>query len=198
MTACGLQHRLAAHIGRAANSRWALPVLGLVSFANSSLFPVTPTVLLVPMALADRSRALNLAHLCVATAVLGGLVGYAVGFYSMDTLGLVFVRFYGLEAEYAVMREWFGTWGGWAVALSGFTPAPYKVFALAAGALGMDMPEFIAASCINRGVRFYLVAIPIRYYGDAMLRILAERKILVILGVCAAFAMLWLVGRALA
>lgn len=192
-----VQGRILAWVARISATRWAVPCLALISFANSSLFPVTPTVLLVPMALADRGRAMRLAHVCLVSSVAGGFVGLVIGRFFMDTLGAQFVRFYGIEGEYALMRHWFAEWGGWAVALAGFTPAPYKVFALTAGALHMDLPSFLAASIVNRGLRFYMVALPIRYYGDRMLSLLEERRGLVFGFVALALAVLFAVRRLL-
>lgn len=180
-------------VARVSDTRWALPCLAIISFANSSLFPVTPTVLLVPMALANRARAMRLAHICLVSAVAGGLLGFVVGRYFMDILGMPLIRVYGVEDEFALMGRWFEEWGGWAVALAGFTPAPYKVFALTAGALHMDVPSFILASMVNRGLRFYLVALPIRYYGDRMLFLLEERRGLVIVGVLLLVAVLFII-----
>lgn len=179
----GLQRRVLDRVARVSETRWALPCLALISFANSSLFPVTPTVLLVPMALANRGRAMHLAHICLVSAVAGGLLGFVVGRYFMDTLGSPLIHLYGVENEFSLMRRWFEEWGGWGVALAGFTPAPYKVFALTAGALHMDVPSFLLASVVNRGLRFYLVALPIRYYGDRMLTLLEGRRGLLVTGV---------------
>lgn len=191
--AAGLQRRFMGWVARVSDTRWAVPCLALISFANSSLFPVTPTVLLVPMALANRARAMRLAHICLVSAVAGGLLGFVVGRYFMDILGMPLIRVYGVEDEFARMGQWFEEWGGWAVALAGFTPAPYKVFALTAGALHMNVPSFILASMVNRGLRFYLVALPIRYYGDRMLSLLEERRGLVVAGVLLLLAALFII-----
>jgi len=131
--------------------------LGALSFAESSVFPVPPDVMLAPMCLAQPRKAWQLALLTTLASVAGGLFGYAIGYFAMEAvLPWVEASRYGPAYQRAV--EWFAQWGFWAVFLAGFSPIPYKMFTLAAGVLSMALLPFAAASLIGRGARFFLVA----------------------------------------
>lgn len=136
-----------------------------VSFAESSFFPIPPDVMLIPMVLSRPSRAWNLAAITTLFSILGGLLGYAIGFYAFEWLGQPIVEAFHYEASYSKLVNWFSTYGFIAVVLAGFTPIPYKLFTLAAGATLMDLPLFIVGSIVGRGLRFFLVAALIRYLG---------------------------------
>ena len=146
------------------HARWYLAGL---SFAESSFFPVPPDVMLAPMTLARPERWYRLAFLTTITSVLGGLAGYAIGFFALDLIE-PFLRERGYWEGYLQARTWFETWGFWAVFVAGFSPVPYKLFTISAGALGMFLPTFALASFVGRGARFYLVAGLIRLGGPAM------------------------------
>jgi len=131
--------------------------LGALSFAESSVFPVPPDVMLAPMCLAQPRKAWQLALLTTLASVAGGLFGYAIGYFAMEAvLPWVEASRYGPAYQRAV--EWFAQWGFWAVFLAGFSPIPYKMFTFAAGVLSMALLPFAAASLIGRGARFFLVA----------------------------------------
>lgn len=138
--------------------------LGALSFAESSFFPIPPDVMLAPMVLARPSRAAFLAGLTTAASVLGGLAGFAIGVLAMDMVMPLLERF-GYADEFERARHWFDQWGFWAVLLAGFSPIPYKVFTIAAGALAMPLVPFAAASLVGRGSRFYLVATLVAWGG---------------------------------
>ncbi|MDX1442467.1 MAG: YqaA family protein [Gammaproteobacteria bacterium] len=147
--------------------------LGGLSFAESSFFPIPPDVMLAPMALAKPQSAWNYALLTTITSVLGGLLGYFIGYFALELVdGLM--RETGYWEGYLRAREWFNEWGFWAVFLAGFSPIPYKVFTISAGALAMNLPLFALASFIGRGGRFFLVAGLIRLGGERMERALRE------------------------
>lgn len=131
--------------------------LGALSFAESSFFPIPPDIMLAPMVLAERRRGLALAALTTVTSVLGGIAGWLIGYFAFDAIqGLLGSM--GYLDDYARVNAWFERWGFLAVLLAGFSPVPYKLFTIAAGALAMSLPLFVVASAIGRGARFFLVA----------------------------------------
>lgn len=145
-------------------ARW---YLGALSFAESSFFPVPPDVMLAPMTLARPVDAWRLAALTTVASVLGGVLGYLIGYFALDLVEPWMVSA-GYWEGYLQVRGWFQTWGFWAVLAAGFSPIPYKVFTIAAGALAMFLPAFVLASVIGRGGRFFLVAGLIRWGGAPM------------------------------
>jgi membrane protein YqaA with SNARE-associated domain len=145
--------------------------LGALSFAESSFFPIPPDVMLAPMALARPEHAWRYALLTTVTSVLGGLFGYLIGHYALEMVVPLIERA-GYAAQYARVREWFGEWGFWAVFVAGFSPIPYKLFTIAAGALSMNLAPFVIASALSRGARFYMVAGIMVWGGARMERLL--------------------------
>lgn len=141
--------------------------LGAVSFAESSFFPIPPDVLLAPMVLARPQRAWKLAAWTTLTSVAGGVLGLTLGAVAIDSLQPL-LQDHGYWDSYLRARQWFATWGFWAVIVAGFSPIPYKVFALAAGAASMLLPLFVVASIVGRGGRFFLVAALIALGGRRM------------------------------
>lgn len=137
--------------------RHAAWYLGGLSFAESSFFPVPPEVMLVPMSLANPARAWRFASITTLASVVGGLFGYLIGYHAFDMIE-PWLRTTSHWAGYEAAVDWFGRWGFWAVFISGFSPIPYKVFTIAAGALSMALLPFALASLIGRGARFFLVA----------------------------------------
>lgn len=131
--------------------------LGGLSFAESSFFPIPPDVMLAPMCLASPKKAWGFAFLTTATSVLGGMFGYVIGLYAFSAIE-PFLRDSSYWQSYQLAVEWFQKWGFWAVFVAGFSPIPYKVFTIAAGAMAMAFPPFVLASIIGRGGRFFLVA----------------------------------------
>lgn len=145
-------------------ARW---YLGGLSFAESSFFPIPPDVMLAPMALARPVDAWRLALLTTLTSVAGGVLGYVIGYFALDLIEPWLVSA-GHWEGYLRARDWFETWGFWAVLAAGFSPIPYKMFTIAAGALAMFLPVFVLASIVGRGGRFFLVAGLIRWGGAPM------------------------------
>ena len=137
--------------------RHAPAYLGALSFAESSFFPIPPDVMLAPMVLARPARAAWLAGLTTITSVIGGLAGFAIGVWAIDAVMPLLERFEYVD-EFERASAWFVKWGFWAVLAAGFSPIPYKVFTIAAGALAMNLPIFAVASVVGRGARFYMVA----------------------------------------
>lgn len=141
--------------------------LGGLSFAESSFFPIPPDVMLAPMTLAQPAEATRLAVITTVASVIGGLAGYAIGYFAID-LAQAWLVSAGYWDGYLQVRGWFETWGFWAVLVAGFSPIPYKLFTIAAGTLAMSLPLFALASLIGRGARFFLVAHLIRWGGPPM------------------------------
>lgn len=144
--------------------RHAERYLGVLSFAESSFFPIPPDVMLAPMTLAKPMRAWWLASLTTLTSVVGGIAGYFIGALALDAV-MPLVERAGYGDGFATIQEWFGRYGVATVLLAGFSPIPYKLFTISAGALGMNFPMFVLASLIGRGGRFFLVAGLIRFGG---------------------------------
>lgn len=141
--------------------------LAMLSFAESSFFPVPPDVMLVPMALAQPQRAWSLAWLVTWASVLGGLAGYLIGWLAFAAIE-PWLRTSSYWSAYQQAVAWFDGWGIWAVLVAGFSPIPYKVFTIAAGALAMPLLPFALASLVGRGARFFLVAALMRWGGARM------------------------------
>jgi membrane protein YqaA with SNARE-associated domain len=160
-------------------SRHALPALAAVSFAESSLFPVPPDVLLVPMALARPEKARLYAFVCTVASVLGGLAGYAIGALLYDTLGKWLISIYGYGDGIEAFRQAYAAWGAWIILIKGLTPIPYKIVTIASGFAGYDLFPFIVLSLITRGARFFLTAELLRIYGLPIRTFIEERLTLV-------------------
>jgi len=148
-----------------ANSPRALWIYCLVSFAESSFFPLPPDLLMIPMLLANRSLAWRLAFLGVLTSVLGGFLGYAIGYYLYESLGGWIITTYNLSDAFAKFQQGFDQWGFWIIALKGLTPIPYKLVTIASGVARFDLISFTIASIIARGFRFYLLAALLWWFG---------------------------------
>jgi membrane protein YqaA with SNARE-associated domain len=151
-----------------AADRRAPRYLGALSFAESSFFPVPPDVMLIPMSAARPERAMYFALLTTLTSVLGGVAGYLIGFLAFEAIEPWVVQVgYGDALERA--KAAFEQWGVWIIFIAGFSPIPYKIFTLSAGALAMPFLPFVLASIIGRGGRFFLVAALVRWLGPGML-----------------------------
>jgi membrane protein YqaA with SNARE-associated domain len=154
----------------------ALHALGAVSFAESSFFPVPPDVLLIPMVIAQRHRAWLIASVCTAASVLGGILGYAIGYYLFATIGQAVIDFYGLQETAAKFHDWYRDFGLYVILIKGLTPIPYKIVTIMSGAAQFDIWVFIAASVITRGLRFFIVAGLLRQFGEPI-RAFIERRL---------------------
>lgn len=142
-----------------------------LSFAESSFFPIPPDVLLAPMALAKPARGMRYAAVTTIWSVLGGLAGYVIGWLALDWITPI-LQAAGYWDGYLRANAWFAEWGFLAVLAAGFSPIPYKVFTISAGALNMFLPIFVVASVLGRGARFFLVAGLVVLGGEPM-----ERKL---------------------
>ncbi len=138
--------------------------LGGLSFAESSFFPIPPDVMLMPMVMAQPDKAWRFAALTTVASVAGGLAGFMLGVWFIDAI-IPWLQEFGYFDAYERSQAWFAEWGFWAVLAAGFSPIPYKVFTIAAGALSMSLVPFILASLVGRAGRFFLVAALLRWGG---------------------------------
>ena len=159
---------LAAH----ARASWAL---GGISFIESSVFPIPPDVLLIPMVLAKRQKAWAYAAICTITSVLGGILGYVIGLYLFEQLGEPLLAFYGYTEKFGIFQAKYEEWGAWAVFTAGITPFPYKVITIASGVTHLDVTTFTVASILARGLRFFIVAALLWWIGDPIRAFIEKR-----------------------
>jgi membrane protein YqaA with SNARE-associated domain len=150
---------------------WALFWLAV---AESSFFPIPPDVFLIVLCVAVPQRSFRYAAICAAGSVLGGVIGYGLGLGLMDTVGYRILSWYGLTAKYETVQTLYQQYDAWAVGAAGFTPLPYKLFTITAGAFKVDFVTFILASIVSRTARFLLVAAFIYRFG-APIRHFIER-----------------------
>lgn len=173
---------LAAH-------RQAIWWLALVAFVESSVFPIPPDILMIPMIVAAPRRAFVIAGVATAASVLGGLLGYWIGAVLYESVGLPVLEFYGKTGNFESFSRTYNEWGAWAVLIAGVTPFPYKVITILSGSTGLSLPVFILASVVARGLRFFLVAALLWRYG-APIRDFIEQR----LGLMFTLAVLLLLG----
>ena len=153
---------------RWAEHKFAPRILALLTFSESVFFPIPPDVLLAPMVLAQPKKAWSFATLTTVSSVLGGIVGFGLGFYMFDPWIQPIVTELGYQAKLDTIMAWFKEWGIWVVFIAGFSPIPYKLFTVSAGVLQMAFIPFVIASAIGRGLRFFLVAALIKWGGKTM------------------------------
>ncbi len=144
----------------------AVWIVNLISFAESSFFPLPPDLMLIPMILADRAKAWWLAFLCTVSSVIGGLVGYAIGYFLFETVGEWIIQTYQLQTSFTRFQTDFQAWGFWLIVLKGLTPIPFKLVTIASGVAGLSLPQFVLASIIARSFRFFLLAGLLWFFGD--------------------------------
>ena len=153
----------------------ALWVLAFVSFIESSVFPIPPDVLMIPMILAAPHRAWLIASVALVASVLGGVLGYAIGAFAFDTIGRPILESLGKAESMAAFNTRFNDLGFWAVLTAGVTPFPYKVITIMSGWTGMPMITFVVTSILARGLRFYLVALLLWKYGEPVRDFIEKR-----------------------
>lgn len=159
-----------------AQSPHALWALALVAFLESSVFPIPPDILMIPMIIAAPHRAWRIAGVALIASVLGGLLGYLIGYGLFESVGRPVLEFYGKDAYFADFSDRYNAWGAWAVLIAGVTPFPYKVITILSGVTALNLPVFIAASILARGLRFFIVAALLRRFG-APIRTFIERRL---------------------
>ena len=145
------------------NAKW---YLSLISFVESSFFPIPPDILLIPMALASKANALFYAFICTLFSVLGGILGYVIGYFFYNSVGIYIVDFYHLENSFNIFESYYKEFGILIVLGAGITPFPYKFITIASGVFGLNIFLFIIVSIIGRGSRFYLIALLLYFFGE--------------------------------
>lgn len=158
---------------------WAL---GVVSFAESSIFPIPPDVLQVPMTLARPDRAWRYAFIATITSVLGGLVGYAIGALLYESVGKFLIDLYGYSDKAESFRAAYAHYGHWVILLKGLTPIPYKLVTITSGFADYNLFWFVVLSLLTRGARFYMLAALLHYFGPSAREFIEKRLGLVTLG----------------
>jgi len=159
----------------AAYKPYALWLMGLVSFAESSFFPIPPDTMLIPMSLARPDKAWTYATVCTVTSVAGGVLGYVIGAYLYDTVGHWLIALYGYGDKVEAFREAYARWGTVIILLKGLTPIPYKIVTITSGFAGYNIWLFIICSFVARGMRFYLTAFLLNRYGEQVRHIIEKR-----------------------
>ena len=152
----------------AADKPYALWLMGAVSFAESSFFPIPPDVMLIPMSLARPSKAWWYALVCTVTSVAGGVVGYLIGALLYDSVGQWVINLYGYGDKVEAFRASYAEYGAWIILLKGLTPIPYKLVTITSGFANYNLFLFIVFSIIARGGRFFVVAIVLNRYGEVI------------------------------
>jgi membrane protein YqaA with SNARE-associated domain len=156
-----LYDRVLALAGHRHAERWLIGV----SFAESSVFPIPPDAMLVPMCLARPDRAMRYALVCTLASVAGGILGYAIGLWLFEAVAAPILAAYGHADALLRFRAWFDEWGLAVILIKGLTPIPYKIVTIAAGAAEFAFLAFVLASIVTRGARFFLVAWLVQRYG---------------------------------
>ncbi len=142
--------------------------LWLLAFAEASFFPIPPDVLLIALCLSKPKRSFKWALICSIGSVVGGMAGYFLGYQFMTSIGEHILAFYHLTDKYLIVQHLYQKYDAWAVAVAGFTPIPYKLFTIAAGAFKISFITFVIASAISRSARFFLVAGTIYLFGPSV------------------------------
>lgn len=159
-----------------AETRYALWALFIVAFVESSVFPIPPDVLMIPMIIARPSRAFVIAGVALAGSVLGGMLGYYIGSGLFETVGKPVLEFYGKDKYFDEFAVRYQEYGAWAVLIAGVTPFPYKVITILSGATSLNLGVFIVASIVARGLRFFIVAALLWKFG-APIRDFIEKRL---------------------
>ncbi len=146
-----------------------------IAFAEASFFPIPPDALLIPMALARPPRAFGFAAIATLGSVLGGALGYAIGFWVFAKLAQPIIDLYHYQAAFAAFQQKFTQYGVAVILIKGLTPIPYKIVTIASGAAAFNFPLFMAASLVTRGGRFFLLAILLRIFGDKVRNFIEKR-----------------------
>lgn len=174
---------------RLAATRHATTALAFISAIESSVFPIPPDVLLIPMVIAKRAKAMWYAFVATVSSVVGGVIGYAIGALLFEAVAKPILGFYGYLEKFGEFAEYYNSWGAWAVLFAGVTPFPFKVITIASGATQLSLVVFVVASIVARGLRFFAVAGLLYWFGPPIRTFIEAR-----LGLVATIFMVLLVG----
>jgi len=180
-----------------ADTKYALPALAGLSFVESSFFPIPPDVLLMAICFSSPRKWMLAALVCTVASVLGGVLGYYIGLGLWESVGQPIVRFYQGESVMESVQGWYTEYGFWGVLIAAITPIPYKIFTIASGVFAFNLWQLILASFLGRGLRFFLVAGLIRYFGPKIRPFLEKHfelsmALMLVVGILGVFAIKWL------
>jgi len=164
---------------RLASHRHAVRSLAVISFCESSFFPIPPDVMMVPMVLARREQAYWIATVCTISSVLGGMLGYAIGYFLYDSVGLWLINLYGAHDANADFQRWYGQYGAAIILVKGLTPIPFKLVTITSGFAAFSFPIFVVTALITRAARFFAIAWLLRRYGEPVQTFIEKRVSLV-------------------
>jgi membrane protein YqaA with SNARE-associated domain len=174
---------------RLGESRHALYALAIIAFIESSVFPIPPDVLLIPMVIALPRRAFLIAFIATIASVLGGMFGYYIGASLFESLGQPLLEFYGKAAQFEQFKATYNDYGAWAVLVAGVTPFPFKVITILSGSTGLDFTVFVLSSVLARALRFFVIAallwkfgVPIRDFIEKRLGLVFTVALLLLIG----------------
>ena len=153
--------------------------MAAVSFAESSFFPIPPDAMVVPMILARREQAWLIATVCTISSVLGGVLGYGIGYFLYDSVGLFLINLYGAHDATSEFQLWYDRWGAAVILIKGFTPIPFKIVTIASGFFKYNFALFVLLAALTRGARFFLIAWLLQRYGEPMQAFIERRMNLV-------------------
>jgi membrane protein YqaA with SNARE-associated domain len=160
---------------RLAGHRHADRYMAAVSFAESSFFPIPPDVMLVPMILARREQAYRIAAICTIFSILGGMLGYCIGYFLYDTVGQWLMRIYGMEGKALALKAWYDEWGAAVILIKGLTPIPFKLVTIASGIFHFNFALFVLAATVTRAARFFLIAYLLKKFGAPVQTFIEKR-----------------------
>lgn len=160
---------------RMAHHRHALRSLAVVSFAESSFFPIPPDVMMVPMVLARRDQAYLIATVCTVSSVVGGIFGYLIGYYLLESIGQWVINLYHMQDKIASFQAMYGEYGAAIILLKGLTPIPFKLVTIASGIAHFNFPLFVLLAAITRGARFFIIASLLKRFGEPVQAFIEKR-----------------------
>ena len=144
----------------------ATSFLAFISFIESSIFPIPPDIILIPMILSNKSKAWLYALICTISSVAGGILGYVIGAFFFDTIGKIILETYNFLDNFIYFKNYYEKNGIWIVLGGGFTPFPYKLITVASGFFSLNFYLFVIISVLSRGLRFFIIATLLWYFGD--------------------------------
>ena len=156
-------------------TKYGIPILCIIAFLESFIFPIPPDIFLIFLILAYKNKAFYLAFLCTLLSVIGGILGYLIGSFFFDSLGLGILNYFNLNEKFLNFSENYSDNGFFIVTMGGFTFVPYKIITLSSGFVKMDFLQFILASVLSRGARFFLVATLLYYFGKKIEQLLIKK-----------------------
>lgn len=164
----GWTRKLYDWVLRWADTPYGAPALFILAVVESSFFPIPPDPLILALGVAKPKRAIWYATICTVGSVIGGAIGYIIGYFFIESIGMRIIEIYGLAAKYGTIQQMYEEWNAVVVLVAGVSPIPYKVFTIAAGAFEVSFVTFILASIVGRGVRFYTEGVLIYWYGESI------------------------------